>query len=193
MNYLKKVQIKSPGFYYTMRADEKNTVKIIFWTDARGKMDYELYGDFISFDTTFITNKYNMPLAPVVGINGHATNVIFGCALLEDQTTETFEWVFRTFVETMNGKKPNIIMTGQDVAMKKAIANHMSDVIHRLCIWHIMKNILEKCGCFMSQMHREGMEKKLNESIYDSISVAEFENGWQNMLKYYDAEKNEHL
>ena len=193
VNYLKKVQIESPGFYYTMRVDEENRVKSIFWTDARGKMDYELYGDFISFDTTFSTNKYNMPFAPIVGINGHAKNVIFGCALLEDQTAETFEWVFKTFVETMNGKKPKIIMTDQDAAMKKAIADFMPDVIHRLCIWHIMKNILEKCGSFMSQKHREGMEKKLNELVYDSLSVLEFESGWQQMLKDYDAEKNEHL
>ena len=41
VNYLKKVQIESPGFYYTMRVDEENRVKSIFWTDARGKMDYE--------------------------------------------------------------------------------------------------------------------------------------------------------
>ena len=173
--------------------DEENIVRSIFWTDARGRMDYDLYGDFISFDTTFSTNRYNMPFAPIVGINGHAKNVIFGYALLEDQTAETFEWVFQTFVETMNGKKPKIIMTDQDAAMKKAIADFMPDVIHRLCIWHIMKNILEKCGSFMSQKHREGMEKKLNELVYDSLSVLEFESGWQQMLKDYDAEKNEHL
>jgi len=77
----------------------------------------------------------------------------------------------------------------QDAAMKKAIADFMPDVIHRLCIWHIMKNILEKCGSFMSQKHREGMEKKLNELVYDSLSVLEFESGWQQMLKDYDAGK----
>ena len=193
VNYLKKVQNESPGFYYTMRMDEENIVRSIFWTDARGRMDYDLYGDFISFDTTFSTNRYNMPFAPIVGINGHGKNVIFGCALIENQTAETFEWVFRTFVETMSGKKPKIIMTDQDAAMKKAIANYMPDVIHRLCIWHIMKNLHEKCGCFMSQKHREGMEKRLNELVYDSLHVAEFESGWQTMLQDYDAEKNEHL
>ena len=113
VKYLKKVQNESPGFYYTRRMDEENIVRSIFWTDARGRMNYDLYGDFISFDTTFSTNRYNMPFAPIVGINGHGKNVIFGCALIEDQTAETFEWVFKTFVETMNGKKPKIIMTAK--------------------------------------------------------------------------------
>lgn len=110
-------------------------------------MDYDLYGVFISFDTIFSTNMYNLPFAPIVGINGHGSNIIFCCAPLEDQTTETFEWVFRIFVEVMNGKKPKIIMTDQDAATKKAISDFMPDVIHRLCIWHVMKNIKEKCGC----------------------------------------------
>ena len=37
------------------------------------------------------------------------------------------------------------------------------------------------------------MEKRLNELVYDSLHVAEFESGWQTMLQDYDAENNEHL
>jgi hypothetical protein len=156
-------------------------------------MDYDLYGIFISFDTIFSTNMYSLPFTPIVGINGHGSNIIFCCAPLEDQATETFEWVFRIFVEVMNGKKPKIIMTDQDAATKKAISDFMTDVIHRLCIWHVMKNIKEKCGYFMSQKHREGMDKTLNQLVYDSLSIEEFGSGWQKMLEDYDAIKNEHL
>ena len=78
-------------------------------------------------------------------------------------------------------------MTDQDAAMKKAISDFMPDVIHRLCIWHVMNNLKEKCGSFMSQKHREGMDKTLNQLVYDSLSIAEFECGWQKMLVDYDA------
>jgi hypothetical protein len=193
VKYLKKLQLENVGIDYTMRFDDQNTMKSIFWTGARGKMDYHLYRDFVSFDTTFSTNMYNVPFAPIVGIDGHGSNIVFGCALLENQTTETFEWVFKSFVEAMNAKKPKIIMTDQDAAVKKAISNFMPDVMHGLCIWHIMKNLLEKCGSFMSQKHKEGMEKKLNELVYDSLSIAEFECGWQQMVKDFDATKNDHL
>uniref|UniRef100_A0A0A8YT92 MULE transposase domain-containing protein n=1 Tax=Arundo donax TaxID=35708 RepID=A0A0A8YT92_ARUDO len=57
-------------------------VRSIFWTDARSQLDYSLFGDFISFDTTYSTNKYNMPFAPLIGINGHSRNIVFGWALL---------------------------------------------------------------------------------------------------------------
>lgn len=46
---------------------------------------------------------------------------------------------------------------------------------------------------FMSQKHREGMDKTLNQLVYDSLSIEEFGSGWQKMLEDYDAIKNEHL
>jgi hypothetical protein len=104
-----------------MDTDEDNTVQSILWTDARSKMDYSLYGDFLSFDTTFSTNKYNMPFAPFIGINGQGRTIVFAWALLKDQTAETFKWALQTFLDVMDGKKPSIIMTDQDKAIKSAI------------------------------------------------------------------------
>lgn len=83
MQFVKKMQIKELGFYYTMSTDDANTVKSVFWTDLASRINYKLYGDFISFDTTFSTNKYNMPFAPIVDINGHGKTIVFGYALLK--------------------------------------------------------------------------------------------------------------
>lgn len=55
MKFMKKLQIEQPGFYHAVRTDDDNTVRSIFWTDSNARLDYELYGDFISFDTTFST------------------------------------------------------------------------------------------------------------------------------------------
>jgi len=32
---------------------------------------YADYGECVSFDTTYMTNRYNLPFAPFVGIIGH--------------------------------------------------------------------------------------------------------------------------
>jgi hypothetical protein len=40
-----------------MDIERDNTVQSILLTDARSKMDYGLYGDFLSFYTTFSKNK----------------------------------------------------------------------------------------------------------------------------------------
>lgn len=74
--------------------------------------DYADFGDAMSFDTTYKTNIYDKPLAMFVGCDNHLHNTLFGFALLGDETTSTFEWVFRAFKKSMGGSSTRCILTG---------------------------------------------------------------------------------
>jgi len=74
---------------------------------------YAEYGQCVSFDTTYMTNKYSLTFTSFVGITGHAQTSLFGCAFLHDETT-TFKWVFEIFLEAMGGKHPKTIITNPD-------------------------------------------------------------------------------
>jgi len=89
-------------------------LKNVFWVDANGIDDYKEFGDVISFDLTYITNKYKMPFAPFVGVNNHFQSSLLGCALLANETSETFTWLMKTWLRAMGGKPPNAIITDQD-------------------------------------------------------------------------------
>jgi hypothetical protein len=88
-----------------------------------------------------------MPFAPIVGTNGHGKTIVFGWALLKDQRADTFEWLFKSFVDVMEGKRPKLIMIDQDAAMKLAISNFFADIFHRFCIWHILENVTAHFLC----------------------------------------------
>jgi hypothetical protein len=80
---------------------------------------YEYFGEVITFDTTYLmTNKYDMPVAPFVGVNHHGQSILLGCALLSNEDTKTFTWLFKMWLECMHGHEPNAIITDQDRAMK---------------------------------------------------------------------------
>jgi hypothetical protein len=53
-----------------------------------------------------------MPLAVFVGVNNHLQSTILGVALMGDESTDSFEWVFSTFLKCMGGKQPICILTG---------------------------------------------------------------------------------
>jgi zinc finger SWIM domain-containing protein 3 len=72
-------------------------------------MDYACFGDAMSFDTTFQTNKFEMPFAPNLGTNHHKQTILFGVALLFDESIPSFIWLFETFLEAMSGKHPSTI------------------------------------------------------------------------------------
>jgi len=48
------------------------------------------FGDVVSFDTTYLTNKYDMRFAPFVGVNHHGQSILLGCGLLSLEDTSTF-------------------------------------------------------------------------------------------------------
>jgi zinc finger SWIM domain-containing protein 3 len=63
-----------------------------FWTDGQAIVDYACFGDAVSFDKTFKRSRFEMPFAPFVGTNHHKQTVVFGAALLYDESLESFLW-----------------------------------------------------------------------------------------------------
>ncbi|XP_010239431.1 protein FAR1-RELATED SEQUENCE 9 [Brachypodium distachyon] len=154
--------------------------------DGNCRKFYDLYGDCISFDTTYKTNKYNLSFAPFVGITGHANNCLFACAILQNETVETFTWLFEEFLQCMGGKMPLTIITDQDVARKQAIPNVFTQTKHRNCLFHIKKKAEEKCArCFAT---RRTLHIEFNDIINKSQTEEEFEALWPAMMRKYKVE-----
>ena len=108
--------------------------------DARARVAYQQFGDVITFATTYKTPKYSMLFAPFTWLNNHYQSVLFGCALLQDESESTFTCLFKTWLEAMGGKKkPVSILIDQDLAIGAAIAKVFPETCHRLCLWHIRK------------------------------------------------------
>jgi zinc finger SWIM domain-containing protein 3 len=154
-------------------------------------MDYACFGDAVSFDTTFQTNKFEMPFAPILGTNHHKQTIIFGVALLYNETIPSFVWLFKTFLTAMSGKHPNTIFTDQCAAMVAAIRIVFLDTRHRLCLWHIFQNaakhlshVIEEHPLFLSEFKK---------CVYQESSVEYFDKLWNELLKKYKLENNSWL
>jgi hypothetical protein len=59
----------------------------------------------------YLTNKYEMPFAPFVEVNHHGQSILFDTALISKENTETFVWLFETWLKCMNDRSPNTIIT----------------------------------------------------------------------------------
>lgn len=58
------------------------------------KQSYKDYHDILILDTTFKTNRFNMPLVLIVGIDNNGKNIIIGFALISKDDSESYEWIF---------------------------------------------------------------------------------------------------
>ncbi|KAJ0985836.1 hypothetical protein J5N97_004192 [Dioscorea zingiberensis] len=187
IDYFKALQVGDPSFFYSVQVDAENHMTNFFWRDGRSKVDYSYFGDVVIFDTTYRTNKYNMICAPFVGVNHHWQNVLFGCAFLLDETTSSFIWLFKTFMESMQWKQPQTIFTDQCAAMSNAIENVMQCSRHRLCLWHIGQNAAKKISRYYGQ---PDFKKLFNSCIYDCHTIEEFELKWSSLLNKYNLQEN---
>jgi len=185
-DWFSKKQAEDPMFFYKFSIDENNKVKNIFWSNGTSRRYYEEFGDCISFDTTYNTNKYSLKFAPIVGITGHGDNCLFGCAFIMDETTETFEWLFQTMLTCMGGKHPKTIITDQDLAMKATIRNVLPDTIHQNCFFHIVKKAQEKGGRIFSLERNKKLHDDLFDILRNSLTETEFEYLYKKLPQTYD-------
>jgi hypothetical protein len=71
--------------------------------------EYVDFGDVLTFDTTYQTNVYSMPLAIFVRSNHQLQNVIYRQALLNNKQGDTFEWLFKAIQNCMRPtKRPEV-------------------------------------------------------------------------------------
>jgi hypothetical protein len=57
--------------------------------------------------------KHRMPLAMFVGSNHQLLNMVFGQTLLTDESSDSFNWLFKMFKAYMGGHEPHVLLTGK--------------------------------------------------------------------------------
>jgi len=173
LKYFQDKIAEIPSFQYALQMDCEEQIANIFWVDGKMIMDYAHFGDVVSFDT-FGTNNGSRPFGVFVGFNHFRETVIFGAALMYDETFESFKWLFEAFLKAHSGQQPKTIYTDQDFAMEKAVAEVFSEAWHGLCTSHIMQN-------FVKHLHED---KNDDTSILSDFRACMFE--------YEDIAKFEH-
>ncbi|KAL2898011.1 Protein FAR1-RELATED SEQUENCE 5 [Bienertia sinuspersici] len=79
---------------------------MVFWADAISRRNYSIFGNMLSFDTTYDTNTYCMVFAPFTGVDHHGKCVTFRVGLLANEDVESFTWLFECFLKGMGGFEP---------------------------------------------------------------------------------------
>lgn len=103
-------------------------------------MDYSLFRDVLAFDATYRKIKYNTLLVIFSRLNQHNQTIIFCCAIIGDETKETYVWHLNNFLEVVEGKCHVSIIADGDLAMRNAIRRVFPYNNHHLCAWYLIQN-----------------------------------------------------
>ncbi|KAH1093055.1 hypothetical protein GYH30_039002 [Glycine max] len=191
LEYFKKMQAENPGFFYAIQLDEDNHMSNVFWADARSRTAYSHFGDAVTLDTTYRITQYGVPFAPFTGVNHHGQMILFGCALLLDDSEASFVWLFKTFLTAMNEHYPVSITTDQDRAIQTAVSQVFPQTRHCISKWHVLREGHEKVA-HVCNMH-PNFQIELYNCINLTETIEEFDSSWNFIINKYELTKNDWL
>lgn len=132
---------------------------------------------------------FRLPLFYFVGVDNNPMSVLLAHGLLTRENAEAFEWVFSALQSATHCHAPQTIFTDQAISL--AMETILPETKHRLCTWHIEKNMAQH------------LRPKLGEHLYQELDAAvsklarnyyasqdEWEAEWQGLLLHYEADKD---
>ncbi|KAL5858690.1 hypothetical protein ACOSQ3_006148 [Xanthoceras sorbifolium] len=185
------MQAENPAFFYAVQGDNDHSGGNIFWADAAARMNYSYFGDTVTFNTTYRTDRDRVPFASFTGVNHHGQPVLFGCALIFNESESSFIWLFQTWLQAMSGCCPVSITTDPDRLIQVAVTQVLPETRHCVCKWGIFRETQEKLADIY-QSHPT-FETEFIKCINESETIDEFESSWQSLLGRYCVMNNEWL
>ncbi|KAJ0775581.1 putative transcription factor FAR family [Helianthus annuus] len=191
LDYFRKMQAENPGFYYAIQLDDDNRMANVFWADARSRTAYSHFGDTVTLDTMYRVKRYKVPFAPFTGVNHHGQTILFGCALLLDESECTFTWLFKTFLAAMNDRAPVSIITEPEKSIQAAVSHVFPGTRHCFNKWDVLREGHKRLA-YVCHMH-PNFQVELYNCINSTDTVDEFETTWDFILDRYDLKRNDWL
>jgi len=87
-------EIEKNGGYYEKQLDSDNCLQKVLFV-SKQMLDYsDKFLDIVFVDSTYRRNRFNMPLFNVCGRNNYGKTIMLAFALLNNETKESYDWVF---------------------------------------------------------------------------------------------------
>ncbi|XP_052625884.1 protein FAR1-RELATED SEQUENCE 6-like [Lactuca sativa] len=175
-----------PSFTFEYKVLNKR-LNFLFWADETGKYSYNSFGDVASLDPTFSMIWFLFRLLASIITKKCVT---FGAGLLSKEDGVSYEWLLRAFLKAFR-KQPQLVLSDQDPALKKAIDKVFSLAHHRLCMWYITKKLPNKNQLIQilsieDATTNQKFRKRFHSIIWNSkLEPHEFENVWRQMLEEF--------
>ncbi|KAG6979110.1 PKS-NRPS hybrid synthetase [Fusarium oxysporum f. sp. conglutinans] len=125
--------------------DDPDRLLGLVWTFPYCLQMWKRFPEVISFDNTYNTNRFKLPLFQATGQTclGSVFNAAFG--LIDNERREGFQFLSESIKQLMEQhsiRQPDVIITDFDDSMKAALNDQFPDIQKQLCIHHINSNVL---------------------------------------------------
>jgi hypothetical protein len=118
------IQLSTDDFYFRDLRDDQNRLQTLFIAPQEFNRFHHEFPDVIFLDSTYKTNRFNMPLLNICGSTNMNKTFTIAAAFLDRENEAQFIWVINTLTEMMTSHGialPKVIVTDRELALIKAI------------------------------------------------------------------------
>ncbi|KAM0916628.1 hypothetical protein ACQ4PT_009995 [Festuca glaucescens] len=179
---------KDPNFKYDFTRDAHNRLENIAWSYASSIQSYKVFGDALVYDTSHRLNALDTSLGIWIGMNNHGMPFLFGCMLLREENLQSFTWALQVFLNFMNRKAPQTILTDQNIYLKEAVEKELPNTKHAFSIWLMAARFPSWFSAVLGE-HYNDWENEFYR-LYNMESTMDFDLGWSDMVDCYGLHGN---
>ena len=147
---------------------------------------YKCYGDIVIIDSTYSVNRYKLPVTILSGFTHTGRICIFGVAIINEETKDTFEWILNQFF-AVHGDHPKIIVSDHDLALESVLDSKFPNITHVLCSWHMSQSFNKNFG-YLNSMSLNSLKLKLM-NLISLEKKEEFETIYKEAIKIFENRK----
>lgn len=147
-------ELEEEGFWNRIRFDKDGRVTAVLFAHPESLAYLQSYPDLLILDCTYKTNKYNMPLLDIVGVDACQRSFCIAFAFLSGEEETDYIWALdrlRSMHEACGARLPSVILTDRCLACMNAVSHCFPTAVSLLCLWHANKAVLRYCLPSFSQ------------------------------------------
>ncbi|TYH19848.1 hypothetical protein ES288_A05G384400v1 [Gossypium darwinii] len=133
-----------------------NELENLFFIHPRSMDIWRAFSHVLIVDTTYKTNKYDMPFVHIVGMTSTNKTFSIAFAFIINEKKENYNWALTCLKLTLEEcMYPRVIVTDRELALMNACQQVFPDATRLLCRWDITKNIKKHCRQSIKSQHEK--------------------------------------
>ncbi|KAL2891664.1 hypothetical protein HOO65_011022 [Ceratocystis lukuohia] len=150
-------QLNNEGFWSRMQFAPDGRVTAVLFAHPDSLAYLQAYPDILLLDCTYKTNKHEMPLLDIIGVDACQRSFCIAFAFLSGETEEDYFWALdrlKSLYEACNVRPPSVILTDRCIACMNAVDTCFPSAASLLCLWYANEAVVRHCQPTFLRQHQ---------------------------------------
>ncbi|CAL1396826.1 unnamed protein product [Linum trigynum] len=176
------------GYHICLQKDSNNVLTNLFFAHPTSIQMLHAWPYVILIDSTYKTNRYSWPWVEIIGVTPVKKNFNIACAIIKQETKETYEWLLRCIKGFLGDTVPNVIVTDKEGGLLASIpvVFPLPHTVHLLCLWHVNNCVKQKFEVLLGGIAKREVAQAVWKKYFDKAAWSWTQEGFLQKINEFE-------